>query len=245
MSEIIRLDKMFSNLGLASRKEIKDYAKKGRIYVNNILVKKTDIKIDTSKDLVEFDGKTIEYNKYRYFMLNKPFGVVSATNDNVHKTVIDLITEDNTSDLFPVGRLDIDTVGLLLITNDGQLAHNLLAPSKHISKTYYAKIQGNLLREHIEIFEKGITLSDGTQTKPSKLVIKNIGEISEVELTIYEGKFHQVKRMFQAIECRVIYLKRIAMGEIYLDNELQEGCYRILNNDELQLLKCYGGKING
>lgn len=237
MSSIIRLDKFLSEMGIASRKETKEYARNGRIKVNSVVIKSSDHKIDTENDKIEFDGKVVRYEKYEYYMLNKPAGVVSATVDNNDKTVIDLISSRRKSELFPVGRLDKDTVGLLIITNDGNMTHRLLSPSNHIDKKYFARIEGKITPEHIETFEDGIVLKDGTVTKPAKLKIINTGEISEAEITICEGKYHQVKRMVASIGGRVIYLKRLSMGNLELDETLKEGEYRKLTNEEVSMLR--------
>lgn len=236
MSNQIRLDKFLCEMGKGSRREVKEIAKKGRITVNGHVIKKADQKVDLDQDLVCFDGEQIQYIQKEYYMLNKPAGVISATKDHKDQTVLDLIKDSKRHDLFPVGRLDKDTVGLLLITNDGELAHNLLSPTKHISKTYYAKVRGYVKEEDIAKFKKGIVLEDNTQTKPAELIILKSGDISEVLLTIYEGKFHQVKRMFLAIGDEVVYLKRMKMGSLELDKELDEGCYRSLTEDEIELL---------
>ena len=171
-------------------------------------------------------------------MLNKPQGVVSATEDKRHRTVVELVGDRKRDDLFPVGRLDIDTEGLLLITNDGDLAHRLLSPKRHVDKVYFARIEGERPADAGERLARGITLTDGTPTLPARLEIqKQDGGESEILLTIHEGKFHQVKRMFEALGCQVVYLKRMSMGPLVLDGELQPGEYRALNEEELEALK--------
>ncbi len=180
-----------------------------------------------------FDGADVDYRTFEYIMLNKPQGVVSATEDNLHKTVIDLLGGDGRSDLFPVGRLDIDTEGLLLLTNDGDLAHRLLAPKKHVDKQYYARIEGTLPEDCAEQMAAGLTLADGTEVRPAKLKLLTP---SEALLTIHEGKFHQVKRMFEALDCRVVFLKRLSMGQLKLDESLLPGQYRRLTEEEISLL---------
>jgi 16S rRNA pseudouridine516 synthase len=235
--DVLRLDKYLCDMGVGSRREIKEFCKKGRICVNDKVVKSSDIKISVGKEIVLFDGVEIIFEKYEYYMLNKPAGVVSATVDNTCKTVIDLIESNRKKDLFPVGRLDKDTVGLLLITNDGELSHKLLSPSKHIPKKYFVRVSGELRPEHIKICQQGIKLEENFVTKPSELKILSSGKISEAELTICEGKFHQVKRMMQAFGCNVIYLKRISMGHLILDENLQEGQYRRLTESEIEVLK--------
>lgn len=257
MSKVMRLDKFLSEMGIASRKETKEYAKKGRIKVNNAIVKVSDYKIDAEKDIVTFDGRTIAYEQFEYYMLNKPAGVVSATVDNNDRTVIDLIDSERKKDLFPVGRLDKDTVGLLIITNDGELAHSLLSPVKHIDKKYFARVEGIITEEHIKRFKEGLKLKDGTLTKPAQLEIIKSGNvksdnaksdnpksenekssnISEVEITICEGKYHQIKRMIACVGGKVIYLKRLSMGRLELDENLREGEYRRLTEDEIKCLR--------
>ncbi|WP_017473461.1 pseudouridine synthase [Amphibacillus jilinensis] len=234
----MRLDKLLANTGYGSRKEVKKLLKSGQITVNDELVKEPQKKINLQEDKVCVNQEQVHYEEFVYFILNKPAGVVSATEDSRDQTVIDLLAdEDRRTDPFPVGRLDKDTEGLLLITNDGKLAHRLLSPKKNVGKTYYAKVEGNVTVEDQAIFQKGVVLDDGYQTKQSELTILQNGQISEIELTIYEGKYHQVKRMFEAVHKRVIYLKRIAMGEWLLDPELKLGEYRRLTEDEIMYLK--------
>lgn len=233
----IRLDKYLCDMGIGSRREVKEYCKTGRIQVNACVIKASDMKIDTEQDIVLFDGVRIEFEEYEYYMLNKPAGVVSATKDNTCTTVLDLIDSSRKKSLFPVGRLDKDTVGLLLITNNGALAHRLLAPDKHVPKTYYVKVQGKLTEEHVKRYKEGICLSDGGITRPATLKVLSAGVMSEAELTICEGKFHQVKRMMSAMGCKVIYLKRIRMGSLVLDESLQEGQFRRLTEKEIKALQ--------
>ena len=223
-------------MGIGSRKEVKEYCRKGRVSVNGNINTSSDTKVNIVNDIVLFDNKRIEFEKYEYFMLNKPMGVVSATVDNTCKTVIELIDSSKKKDLFPVGRLDKDTVGLLLITNNGELAHKLLSPDRHVPKTYYVKVQGELKQEHVNLCAEGIRLDKDFTTRPSVLNIISCGEVSEAELTICEGKYHQVKRMMSAMGCNVIYLKRISMGTLVLDEHLQEGQYRKLTNNEIKAL---------
>ena len=228
-------------MGKGTRSQLKEAARKGRIQVNGVVVKKADMKVKVPEDTVLFDGIPVSYVTMEYYMLNKPQGVVSATEDNRYKTVVDLVDEKNRRDLFPVGRLDIDTEGLLLITNDGPLAHKLLAPKKHVDKIYYAVCDGHVPDSAVEEFAKGILLSDGLQCLPAKLEILEHGiseenETTSVYLTIREGKFHQVKRMMEAIGCPVVFLKRMTMGPIRLDETLEPGQYRPLTEEELELL---------
>ncbi|MEG0566093.1 MAG: pseudouridine synthase [Hungatella sp.] len=241
MTEKIRLDKYLVEMGLGSRSQIKEAAKKGRIQVNEEVETKTERKIDPQEDRVLFDSRRISYIKTEYYMLNKPCGVVSATRDNLHSTVLDLLEDRNRSDLFPVGRLDIDTEGLLLITNDGALAHRLLSPRHHVDKVYQAVIEGRLPQDAIQQFWHGITLTDGTITLPAVLTVLEVKETASpqttVLLTIQEGKFHQVKRMFEALDCQVLYLKRKSMGCLLLDETLAPGEYRMLREDEILQLQ--------
>lgn len=238
----IRLDKFLADMGKGTRSQLKEAARKGRIQVNGVVVKKADMKVNVPEDTVVFDGVSVSYVTMEYYMLNKPQGVVSATEDNRYQTVVDLIGEKKRRDLFPVGRLDIDTEGLLIITNDGPLAHRLLAPKKHVDKIYFAVCDGHVQDSAIEEFAKGILLPDGLQCLPAKLEILEYCDVdgkqtTNVHLTIREGKFHQVKRMMEAVGCPVLYLKRITMGPIVLDETLETGQYRSLTEHELELLK--------
>lgn len=237
---VFRLDKYLADMGAGTRSQVKEYIRKGRVSVNNAVTKAADTKVDTSKDSVSLDGVLMSYVEYEYFMLNKPQGVVSATDDKRDKTVIDLIASKNRKDLFPVGRLDKDTEGLLLITNDGNLAHQLLSPKKHVDKVYYARIDGVVCGRHVEEFGRGILLDENMRTMPSQLKILTTDEAensSEIELIIHEGKFHQVKRMFEACGMKVVYLKRLRMGPLALDNTLKPGEYRKLTAAEVAALK--------
>ena len=235
-----RLDKFLVEMSVASRSTVKDMAKKGRITVNGEVVKASDVKIDENMDVVSVDGQVIAFSDMEYFMLNKPAGVITATLDKKAKTVLDLIDERTRNDLFPVGRLDKDTEGLLLITNDGDLAHRLLAPKKHVDKIYYADIDGIVTDEHVRRFAEGLTLLDGTQVMPGELTVIETDmakNTSKIQLTIHEGKFHQVKRMFEAVGCSVTYLKRLSMGPLELDAALAPGEYRRLTDEEINMLK--------
>lgn len=233
---MIRLDKFLCEMSVGSRTQVKEYIKKGRVKIDGNIVKSPEIKIDENIAKVEFDNEVIGFVDKEYYMLNKPSGVVSATVDNLHKTVIDIIDDKKRKDLFPVGRLDIDTEGLLVITNDGDMAHRLLSPKKHVSKVYYAKIDGQVTDKHIEMFKDGLTLNDGTKALPGNLSILSSDTVSEIELEIFEGKFHQVKKMFEAVGFRVVYLKRLSMGKLQLDNNLKIGEYRPLTDEEIELL---------
>lgn len=234
----IRLDKYLADMGAGSRSEVKDLIRKGRITVNSLPAKSPEDKIEPGTDEVLFDLKPIGYEQHRYYMLNKPAGVVSATRDRREKTVLDLIPEKNARNFFfPVGRLDKDTEGLLLITNDGGTAHQLLSPKRHVPKVYYARIEGRVEEETIDLFREGLAMEEEFTAMPSELVILTCGEVSEVHLTIYEGKYHQVKRMFEAVGKKVIYLKRLSMGEIELDASLAPGEYRLLTEEEMKKIK--------
>lgn len=231
----MRLDRFLGEMGAGTRSQIRGAAKNGRIRVNGTVEKKADRRIDPEEDTVSLDGREVAYARYEYYMLNKPRGVVSATEDNLHGTVVGLIRQRKRPDLFPVGRLDIDTEGLLLITNDGDLAHRLLSPKKHVDKRYLAVVEGKLPSDAARRFAEGIVLEDGTVTLPAEIELCGRGQT--VILTIREGKFHQVKRMFEALGCRVTYLKRLSMGSLTLDESLKPGEYRPLTEEELAELK--------
>ncbi|MFI3207690.1 MAG: pseudouridine synthase [Eubacteriales bacterium] len=233
--KMIRLDKFLADMDIGTRSEVKKYIKKGLITINGEIVKTPEIKIQDF-DKVTYLGVEVKYKKYVYYMLNKPAGVVSATEDKRDKTVLDLLKGVATKDVFPVGRLDKDTEGLLLLTNDGALAHNLLSPKKHVDKTYYAKINGVVDQSDIEMFLDGIDIGEKNLTLPSELHILTSSDISDVEVTIHEGKFHQIKRMFHAVGKEVIYLKRLQMGSLILDNELPLGGFRKLTDEEIRSL---------
>lgn len=230
----MRLDKLLANMGFGSRKEVKEKIRKSRVIVNDNVIKNSKHHVNPNEDLVLVDNIQVDYREFIYIMLNKPQGYLSATEDVIGRTVIDLLDETlQHFNPFPVGRLDKDTEGLVLLTNNGQLAHQLLSPKKNIEKTYYAKVKGVVTTEDEVIFNKGVVLDDGYHTKPAKLNIIKSDEVSKIELTITEGKFHQVKRMFEAVNKKVIYLQRLSMGEIDLDHSLNVGEYRELNKDEL------------
>ena len=234
-----RLDKVISNLVYGSRKEVKALCKKGFVEVDGVIVKDSSVSIDPEKSIISINGKELRYRKYIYLMMNKPDGVISATYDNREETVIDLLeVEHQVFEPFPVGRLDKDTVGLLLLTNDGELNHRLISPKWHVDKVYFAKIDKKVTEEDAEAFKKGIKLDDGYVCKEGKLEILSASdEGSEVRVTIQEGKYHQVKRMFEALDKKVVYLQRIEFGGLILDEELEEGEYRELTEEELSILK--------
>lgn len=235
----LRIDKFLSNIGIGSRKQIKQDAKKGHIKINDEVVKDSSKIVDTDTDQVKYKNEIVKYVQYIYLMMNKPRGVVSATEDNFDKTVIDLLSgDDKIYNPFPVGRLDKDTEGLLLITNDGQLAHDLLSPRKHVDKTYYAEVEEEITEKDVKAFAEGVILTnENYKTLPAKLQIIESGYPSFCYVTIKEGKFHQVKRMFNAVNNEVIYLKRLSMGSLKLDEGLQSGEYRHLTDDEVEQLK--------
>lgn len=232
----MRLDKYLSEMGCGTRSEVKKAIAKGQVHVNDIVIKKPEFKLDTEMDSVSFQETPVVYTEYEYYMLNKPKGVVSATEDSRETTVVDLIAQRHRQDLFPVGRLDKDTEGLLLITNDGALAHRLLSPKKHVDKTYYAKILGKVTIRDAAVFADGVDIGDDKPTMPAELVILHSGNESEIKLTIREGRYHQVKRMFFALGKEVLYLKRLTMGSLVLDENLKPGEYRKLTKKEIEEL---------
>lgn len=238
-----RLDKVVSNFGYGTRKEVKSMVKNGLIKVDGQVVKDSGIHIDPNSSVIEINGEVLNYKEFIYLMLNKPQGVISATFDHRHKTVVELMPEEVLHyELFPVGRLDIDTEGLLIMTNDGDLAHEVLSPKKHVRKKYYALIIGEVTESDKEAFTEGIILDDGYKTMPALLHIIRSGMTSEIELTIVEGKFHQVKRMFEALGKEVKFLKRIEMGGVFLDESLKPGECRELTKEELETLRNSAGK---
>ena len=231
---ILRLDKMLAHCGYGSRKEVKQLIRKGEVIVNGEIVYDDDLKVDSDKDDIIVFDENVNYQELVYIMLNKPSGVVSATFDFHKQTVIDLVSEYANYKIFPVGRLDIDTVGLLLITNDGMLCHNLLSPKSHVDKKYYVEFDGEFKDSYYKMFENGIVLDDGYKTLPGKITLN---EKNKAIVTIHEGKFHQVKRMFEALNMKVTYLKRISFGTLTLDENLNEGQYRLLTDKEIEDLK--------
>lgn len=236
MEKSLRLDKYLADAGIGTRSQVKQMIRKGQVTVNDEPVKKPELKVDAEKDRIEVMGKQIRYQKYRYLLLHKPAGFVSATEDKKEQTVLSLIPEELRKDMFPVGRLDKDTEGLLLLTNDGALAHRLLSPKKHVDKTYFACIHGRVTDEDTEAFLNGVDIGDDKDTLPARMEILESGEESRILLTIQEGRFHQVKRMFEARDKKVIYLKRLSMGPLVLDEELKKGDYRELTEEEMASL---------
>ncbi|MBP3961320.1 pseudouridine synthase [Paenibacillus lignilyticus] len=243
MAKRMRLDKLLANMGFGTRSEIRRAVKLGRVTVDGAVVKDFGLQLDPEAAAVRFDDEEVIYRETIYVMLHKPQGVVSATEDTRDRTVIDLLDpEDRVLQPFPVGRLDKDTEGLLLLTNDGKLAHDLLSPKKHVPKLYEAIVHGDVDARDQEAFAVGVTLDDGYETMPAELVIgeketKEDGVYSRITLTIHEGKFHQVKRMFEAVGKKVVYLRRNAMGPLQLDPELPLGSYRPLTEEELLQLQ--------
>ncbi|NMA65924.1 MAG: rRNA pseudouridine synthase [Clostridiaceae bacterium] len=234
----MRLDKFLRDQGIATRSEIKTYIKKGFVQVNDSIVKDPGFHIDSDKDKVILDGKTIDYNEFVYYMLNKPKGVITATNDKRTKTVLDLFPETiRRRNVFPVGRLDKDTEGLLIITDNGTFAHNLLAPKKRVIKLYEARLDQYPTEGAEEIFAEGVVLEDGYKSLPASLEILPSENEIIARVKIYEGKFHQVKRMFKSVGANVIALKRLSMGGVSLDEALMPGEYRELTEEEIAILK--------
>ena len=224
-------------MGYGSRKDVKDHIKKGFVKINGQIVKDNTMKLDPYNDKVHFKDELINYREFIYLMMNKPQGLVSSTDDPLTETVIDLLPREYLIyEPFPAGRLDKDTEGLLLITNDGQLAHQLLSPKKGVNKVYYVEVDGYVDASYKDKFQDGIILDDGYKTLPAQLEIINSDIISKVNLTIQEGKYHQVKRMFESISMKVIFLKRISMGPLELDTSLETGEFRELTDDEIKLL---------
>jgi 16S rRNA pseudouridine516 synthase len=243
--ENMRLDKFLAEAGLGSRSEVKILLKKGRVTVAGQVQKDGRFQINKNTTAVAFDGAPLIYQEFYYYLLNKPQGVVSATKDQQFKTVVDLLRpEDYRPDIFPVGRLDKNTEGLLILTNDGALGHDLTQPKKHVEKEYYAQIDGQVTPQTVQQFAKGLLLKNGEQARPGELFIEKVtksntrnGWQSEIRVIIHEGKFHQVKRMFEAVDMYVLSLKRLRMGALSLDKDLALGAYRPLTADEIALLK--------
>ena len=234
----IRIDKFLADAGIGTRSQVKDYLKKGRVTVNGITVKKPENKISPETDQILFDGRAVARLATAYYMFHKPAGCVTAVKDDYAPTVMDYFKSAPEKDLAPVGRLDKDTEGFLLITNDGELSHYLLSPKRHVEKTYYAKVDGILKPDSAADFAKGIDIGDEKPTLPAKLqILSENEEQCEILLTLQEGRFHQVKRMVEAAGGKVTYLKRITFGTLSLDDSLEKGNYRKLTEEELDILK--------
>ncbi len=231
---MMRLDKLLAHMDYGSRKEVKELIRKGYVLVNGNVIKDDDFKVDEINDEINILDSEIKYEEFIYIMLNKPEGYVSATYDFSKPIVLDLIDDYKKRNLFPVGRLDIDTHGLLLITNDGNLAHRMLSPKSHVDKKYYLKYDGKYNESFVQKFKDGITLDDGYKCMPAEFI--DLGD-NEAYIIIREGKFHQVKRMMEAVGCNVTFLKRISFGNLVLDESLKEGKWRHLTSEEIESLK--------
>ena len=243
-TKMLRLDKYLADSGYGTRKQVKEIIKKGRVFINQKCIKNVDYKIDFEDDEVMVDNNIVRYSDFEYYMLNKPKGVVSATKDNLHKTVLDLIDTKKRRDLFLVGRLDKDTEGIIIITNDGNFCNEIMSPNKHVEKKYFAILESGIdvrypLINLIDEFEKGIDIGDEKTTKPAILEIVDIISDTQfaVTLIISEGRFHQVKRMFKKFDYQVTYLKRLSIGGLELDENLQTGEFRKITNHEIELIK--------
>ncbi len=251
---MLRLDKYLADIGIGTRSEVKKLLKQGLISVNGQIAKDSSLKVNPETDKVTYNGKELTYQEFHYYMLNKPAGCVSATRDGLSPTVIEFLKGEPTKDLFPVGRLDKDTEGLLLVTNDGMLAHNLLSPKKHVNKTYIAFVDRALDAEEKELFKSGLDIGDETPTLPAELIEASEKQISDnlenasinheglnyskaYLVIIKEGRYHQIKRMFEHFKSNVVYLKRLSMGNLQLDFQLLPGHYRPLTSEEILSLK--------
>ncbi len=231
----MRLDKLLSDMQGITRSEIKRLIKQGTVTVDGVKCASPKQQVDPKIQSVCLLGEEIQYQKFVYYMFNKPGNCVTARQDALHKTVMDYIT-DKRKGLSPVGRLDLDTEGLLLITDDGMLSHNLLSPAKHVEKVYEAKILGQVTDEDVKAFKNGVHIGDDLPAKPAKLTVLSEGDVSNVRVVITEGRYHQIKRMFSAVGKQVLFLKRVAMGGLWLDETLLPGEYRALREDEKELL---------
>ena len=232
-----RLDKILSSQGVGSRKEAGILIRRGLVHVNGILATRPETKTDPERDQITIEGKPLRFQRHVYLMMNKPAGVVSASRDSREKTVVDLVPPVlSRRDLFPAGRLDRDTTGLLILTDDGELAHRMLSPKKHVYKLYEASVDGPVGAEEIEKFAAGVALEDGTVCLPAGLTVVKQGTAWETLVEIREGKFHQVKKMFLAVGRRVLRLKRVRIGGLELDKTLKEGECRELTKEELALI---------
>lgn len=232
-----RLDKILASQNVGSRKEVQKLIKSGEVYVNGEICRKPDTKVDVDSDEITVSGQAVNYQKYIYIMMNKPGGVLSASTDKYDKTVIDLLPEEyKRKGLFPAGRLDKDTEGLLIITDDGDFAHRMLSPKKHVEKKYIAKLDKEITEETIKRFEDGIIFADGTECMPAKLELEDESDKKTGIVTICEGKFHQVKKMFICCGIKVVHLKRISIGNLYLDSNLPIGCSKLMTNLDKELI---------
>lgn len=237
--EIMRLDKYLGITGCCTRTEAKKYIRSGRVTVNGVPASSADTKIDAERDVIVFCGKTVQYRKFTYILINKPEGVVSATEDGRDRTVIDLLPPDiRRAGLFPCGRLDKNTLGLMLITDNGDLGHRLLAPKSHVEKQYYFHSKFPISEEEARRLEAGVILEDGYETKPAKIFLEGDGDCGRI--TLVEGKYHQIKRMLEAIGNKIVYLERIRFGPLTLDSTLGRGEWRYLTNEEIAELEAHG-----
>ena len=234
----MRIDRFLGVTGQATRTEAKKLIRSGAVTINGVAVRSADAKLDPEKDRVLFCGREVIYRKYTYILMNKPQGVVSATEDGKDKTVIDLLPDDiRKTDLFPCGRLDKNTLGLMLITDNGDLAHRLLSPKSHVEKKYYFKSKFPVSDEDAQRFENKLVLEDGYETKPAKIRLE--GNRDEGVITLVEGKYHQIKRMLEAINNKITYLERISFGPLTLDTSLERGQWRYLTEDEIAALEAH------
>lgn len=235
----MRLDKFISNMGLGTRSQVKKMISRGRVVVNEEVIRKAGFIINPDNDEILLDEMIVAYDACVYIVMNKPVDVISATTDTRHETVIDLVKETyGNRKLFPVGRLDIDTEGMILITDDGKWSHDLMLPKKHVKKKYFAHVAGVVTEKEIELFKSGVTLTDETLCQPGELEVISVEDgLSKIYLTITEGKFHQVKRMFDAVDMEVMYLKRIKIAGLALDETIELGDYRELTEEEMEKIK--------
>ena len=231
---MMRLDKLLADAGTGSRSQVKEYIRRGRITVNGQVCKKPEQKVSEERDQICLDGQAVEYVRYRYYMLHKPQGVITATEDPREKTVLDLLVGVNTAHISPVGRLDKDTEGLLLLTNDGELSHRLLSPRQHVDKCYLVRTEKPLSAADLCALEQGVEIGDETPTMPARACLNEAGELL---LTIQEGRYHQVKRMLQAVDNQVLYLKRLSFGSLKLPEDLRVGEFRPLTAGEQESLR--------
>lgn len=230
----MRLDKFLCDTAGLTRTEAKNAIKKGQVAVNGQVQKTADFKVKENGDTVTFQGKPLSYAAFHYYMLHKPAGVITATEDKKESTVMDILKEEKVKNLFPVGRLDKNTEGLLLITDDGELAHNLLSPKKHVDKGYLVKVRDSISEEDCKKLSEGVDIGDEKPTAPAK--VERVAE-KEILLTIREGRFHQVKRMLRAVGNEVVYLKRLSFGSLRLPKDLEKGAYRPLSEEEIYKIK--------
>ena len=239
--EQMRLDKFLGVTGCCSRAEAKKAIRAGGVTVNGAVARTADCKLDPLRDRVIFCGKPVVYRKYTYILLNKPAGVVSATEDGRERTVLDLLPHDMRKEgLFPCGRLDKNTLGLVLLTDNGELGHRLLAPKSHVEKEYRFEAKFPISQEEATRFEQGLVLEDGYETKPAKIALEGDGDRGVI--TLVEGKYHQIKRMLEALNNQITYLERIRFGPLTLDQTLERGAWRYLTEQEIRVLEAHGSR---